>query len=165
MSLVHQVGDAIERPPVRPRPWTGARIAGAVFLAFWVLIGILLIVYLANRWNPDLFRNYAPKYMQGLWVTIRLVVISMIVGGLLCIPVAYGRMSRNSIASALAYAYVYFFRGTPLLAQTFLIYYGLGSFRPELEALGLDCCRFNTSVQRLKRALEPAPHVAIAGLI
>ena len=33
--------------------------------------------------------------------------------------------------------YVYFFRGTPLLVQTFLVYYGLGSFRPELEAVGL----------------------------
>ena len=41
------------------------------------------------------------------------------------------------ILSGLAYAYVYFFRGTPLLAQTFLIYYGLGSFRPQLEAVGL----------------------------
>ena len=46
-------------------------------------------------------------------------------------------MSKNRILSALAYAYVYFFRGTPLLAQTFLIYYGLGSFRPQLEAIGL----------------------------
>ena len=46
-------------------------------------------------------------------------------------------MSRNPLLSAPAYAYVYFFRGTPLLAQTFLVYYGLGSFRPELEAVGL----------------------------
>ena len=38
---------------------------------------------------------------------------------------------------ALAYGYVYFFRGTPLLAQTFLVYYGLGSFRPQLETVGL----------------------------
>ncbi|MCO5065694.1 MAG: ABC transporter permease [Rhizobiaceae bacterium] len=137
MSLASQVSDAIERPPAQPRPWNAARIAGAAFLAFWAVIGVVLIVYLAGRWNPELFTNYAPKYMQGLWVTIRLVVISMILGGLLSIPIAYGRMSKNRIASALAYAYVYFFRGTPLLAQTFLIYYGLGSFRPQLEALGL----------------------------
>ncbi|WP_163317277.1 ABC transporter permease subunit, partial [Enterobacter hormaechei] len=47
------------------------------------------------------------------------------------------RMSKNPILSGFAYAYVYFFRGTPLLAQTFLIYYGLGSFRPQLEMVGL----------------------------
>ena len=52
-------------------------------------------------------------------------------------PIAYARMSRNPLLSGLAYAYVYFFRGTPLLAQTFLVYYGLGSFRPQLEAIGL----------------------------
>lgn len=46
-------------------------------------------------------------------------------------------MSKNPILSGFAYAYVYFFRGTPLLAQTFLIYYGLGSFRPQLEMVGL----------------------------
>jgi polar amino acid transport system permease protein len=46
-------------------------------------------------------------------------------------------MSKNRILSSIAYAYVYFFRGTPLLAQTFLIYYGLGTFRPQLEMLGL----------------------------
>ena len=46
-------------------------------------------------------------------------------------------MSKNRVVGVLAYAYVYFFRGTPLLAQVFLVYYGLGSFRPELEAVGL----------------------------
>ena len=46
-------------------------------------------------------------------------------------------MSSNTILSAIAYGYVYFFRGTPLLAQTFLIYYGLGTFRPQLEMVGL----------------------------
>ena len=52
-------------------------------------------------------------------------------------PVAYARMSKNRILSAIAYGYVYFFRGTPLLAQAFLIYYGFGAFRPQLEAVGL----------------------------
>jgi polar amino acid transport system permease protein len=46
-------------------------------------------------------------------------------------------MSTNPVLSGFAYAYVYFFRGTPLLAQTFLIYYGLGSFRTQLEMVGL----------------------------
>src|SRR5690606_14248046 len=74
---------------------------------------------------------------KGLGVTLTLVVVSTILGALLSIPIAAGRMSKNPVFGALAYAYVYFFRGTPLLAQTFLIYYGLGSFRPQLEAVGL----------------------------
>ncbi len=48
----------------------------------------------------------------------------MVLGAILSVPIAYARMSKNTILSALAYGYVYFFRGTPLLAQTFLIYYG-----------------------------------------
>ena len=70
-------------------------------------------------------------------MTLGLVVISTVLGAMLSLPVAYARMSKNTVLSALAYGYVYFFRGTPLLAQTFLIYYGVGSFRPQLEAVGL----------------------------
>ena len=136
-SLTSQVTTAIERPPPQPRPWTGARIAGVAFLGFWAALGLLLLVYLVSRWNPELFSRYAPAYMRGLWVTVQLVVVSIVLGALLSIPVAWGRMSQNRIVSSLAYGYVYFFRGTPLLAQTFLIYYGFGSFRPQLEAIGL----------------------------
>ena len=39
--------------------------------------------------------------------------------------------------TGIGYGYVYFFRGTPLITQLFLIYYGLGSFREELESVGL----------------------------
>ncbi|MBX3598431.1 MAG: ABC transporter permease [Rhizobiaceae bacterium] len=137
MSLAHQISEAIERPPLAARAWNLARIAGAAFLAFWGLVGLGLLIYLVRKWNPELFATYAPQYMKGLWITIQLVAISIFFGALLSIPIAYGRMSKNRIASSLAYAYVYFFRGTPLLAQTFLIYYGVGSFRPQLEAIGL----------------------------
>jgi polar amino acid transport system permease protein len=75
--------------------------------------------------------------MRGLGVTLTLVAISCLVGAILSVPVAYARMPKNPLLSVPAYAYVYFFRGTPLLAQTFLIYYGFGSFRPQLEAIGL----------------------------
>ena len=46
-------------------------------------------------------------------------------------------MSRNRIFAGFSYCYVYFFRGTPLLAQIFLVYYGFGQFRPELQDMGL----------------------------
>lgn len=128
---------AIAAPPPVSRGWSRSRIAGHALVALWLLLGILLAVYLVTAWNPDLFARYAPTYVSGLGVTMTLVVVSTALGALLSIPVAAGRMSSNRVIAAIAYAYVYFFRGTPLLAQTFLIYYGLGSFRPQLDAIGL----------------------------
>jgi octopine/nopaline transport system permease protein/arginine/ornithine transport system permease protein len=46
----------------------------------------------------------------------------------LAIPIALARLSRNPLAWMPAYAYIFFFRGSPLLIQLFLIYYGLGQF-------------------------------------
>ncbi|TYR33688.1 ABC transporter permease [Mesorhizobium microcysteis] len=128
---------AIERPPPPPRRWTGQRIAGHALMALWVVMGVGLVAFLVGAWDAELFARYAPNYMSGLVVTVQLVLISIFLGALLSAPIAYARMSSNRLLAWPAYAYVYFFRGTPLLAQTFLIYYGLGSFRPQLEAVGL----------------------------
>jgi polar amino acid transport system permease protein len=127
----------VERPPPAARGWPRERIVGTVLVGIWAALGLGLVAYLVSAWNPELVRKYGPGYLSGLGVTLALVVISIIIGAILSIPIAYARMSRNRILSALAYGYVYFFRGTPLLAQAFLIYYGLGSFRPQLEAVGL----------------------------
>lgn len=137
MSGTLTVGEAVERPPLPPRRWTGERIAGMLLLALWAGLGLGIALFLVDAWNPELFSRYAPDYLSGLGVTLALVGISMAIGALLSVPVAYARMSRNPVLGGVAYAYVYFFRGTPLLAQTFLIYYGLGQFREELEAVGL----------------------------
>ena len=138
MSLAVKTTLPAEAPPAPPpRRWSRERIVGHVLLGAWALAGIGLAAFPLLRWDPELFARWAPAYLSGLWVTLILVVVSILLGAVLSVPIAYGRMSRNKVASALAFAYVYFFRGTPLLAQAFLIYYGLGSFRPQLEALGL----------------------------
>ncbi|MBZ9935508.1 ABC transporter permease [Mesorhizobium sp. BR1-1-16] len=87
--------------------------------------------------NWELLQNYGPRMLQGLMVTLQLVVIAISLGALLAVPIALGRMSKNRLVGGLAFAYVYAVRGTPLLAQTFLVYYGAGQFRPELQAVGL----------------------------
>jgi polar amino acid transport system permease protein len=87
--------------------------------------------------NFDVLQEYGPRMLAGLVVTLELVAISIVLGALLAVPIALGRMSRNKLVSRLAFAYVYAVRGTPLLAQTFLVYYGAGQFRPELQAVGL----------------------------
>jgi polar amino acid transport system permease protein len=127
----------VDIPPPAARGWPRTRIIGYVLVGLWIAVALGLIAYLVLAWNPELVAKYGALYFEGLGVTLALVVISIIIGAILSIPIAYARMSRNLVLSGLAYAYVYFFRGTPLLAQTFLIYYGLGSFRPQLEAVGL----------------------------
>lgn len=137
MSTTSPSSQIVDRPPPVARPWTGARIAGVAALAFWALAGIGLVYYLFAVWNPEFFARWAPQYLGGLWITLYLTAISIVIGAILSLPVAYARMSSNRILSGFAYGYVYFFRGTPLLAQTFLIYYGAGSFRPFLDSIGL----------------------------
>lgn len=137
MSVTLQASETVLRPPPPARGWPRERVVGTALVALWALLGIGLALYLFNAWNPGLFEKYAPLYLKGVGVTLTLVALSMVIGSVLSLPVAYARMSKNSVLNALSYGYVYFFRGTPLLAQTFLIYYGLGSFRPQLEAVGL----------------------------
>lgn len=138
MSVSQTVSETRKRPPpVVKHGWTKARIAGVALLCLWGLAGLGIVLFLVSSWNPELFQRYAPDYLSGLWITIQLVVLSVITGAILSVPVALGRRSKNRILSTLAYSYVYFFRGTPLIAQVFLVYYGLGSFRPELQAVGL----------------------------
>ncbi|TIU14348.1 MAG: ABC transporter permease, partial [Mesorhizobium sp.] len=113
------------------------RILGYALVCLWIAFLAGIAAYLILAWNGELFAKYAPGYVSGLGITLLLVAISIVLGAILSVPIAYARMSKNRVLSGLAYAYVYFFRGTPLLAQTFLIYYGVGSFRPQLEMVGL----------------------------
>lgn len=136
-SFINARTPAVLRPPAPPRRWTRTRVIGHLLVAIWAALIIGLLVYLYSAWNIELIKKYGPTYLSGLKTTIGLVGSSIILGSLISIPVALGRMSKNRIASSIAYAYVYFFRGTPLIAQVFLIYYGLGSFKTQLEAVGL----------------------------
>lgn len=137
MSGAVQHSEIIDRPPPPVRRWTRERVVGNALLAIWILFGLGLALFLLRAWDPELMAKYAPLYMSGVGVTLSLVGISVVIGAALSIPIAYARMSSNRVLNAISYAYVYFFRGTPLLAQAFLIYYGFGSFRPQLEAIGL----------------------------
>ncbi|MEZ5811082.1 MAG: ABC transporter permease [Rhizobiaceae bacterium] len=127
----------IERPPDPPRPWTGGRIAGYFSVIVWGLLGAGFVWFLVTAWDPELVAKYGPRYWEGLKVTLSLVLSSLVAGSILSLPVALGRLSENRFVAALAYGYIYLFRGTPLLAQVFLIYYGLGQFSKELKAIGL----------------------------
>ncbi len=69
-----------------------------------------------------------PLYLQGLWVTMQLVSLALAAGLVLAVPLALLATARNPLIWAFPKAYIYFFRGTPLLVQMFIIYYGLAQF-------------------------------------
>ncbi|MDH2017067.1 ABC transporter permease subunit [Pseudomonas juntendi] len=87
--------------------------------------------------DPDLLERYGPRFVDGLLVTAKLVAISFSLGALLGLLLALARLSHNLLLQRLAAGYVYFFRGSPLLAQLFLLYYGLGSFKSFWQGVGL----------------------------
>jgi His/Glu/Gln/Arg/opine family amino acid ABC transporter permease subunit len=77
--------------------------------------------------------QYLPIMLEGAWVTLWITVVSLLIGLAFAIPLALARLAKHPlIASPVLY-----FRGTPLLVQIFLIYYGSGQFRLELTDLGL----------------------------
>jgi octopine/nopaline transport system permease protein len=75
--------------------------------------------------------------LTGVPLTLNLAFASVALGAVLAMLLAVMRMSGVGALDWLARAYVFVFRGTPLLVQIFLIYYGLGQFRPTLQAWGL----------------------------
>jgi polar amino acid transport system permease protein len=129
--------EARKPPPGARRRWTVARVAGWAMCAVWIAIGVALVASLVRSYDPDIFWRYMPRMLEGLLVTAQLVVSSIVLGGLLALPLALARMSDNWLIAKLAFGYVYLFRGTPLLGQMFLLYYGAGQFVDELKAVGL----------------------------
>ena len=69
-----------------------------------------------------------PLYVDGAWKTLQLLLISLALGLLLAVPLAVLRSLRGSWVSRAVWCYTYVFRGTPMLVQLFLIYYGLAQF-------------------------------------
>ena len=69
-----------------------------------------------------------PTLLGGVPLTLELVGLALLFGALVAFVTALLRLSGNPVAERLVAAYVFVFRGTPLLVQIFLIYYGLGQF-------------------------------------
>ncbi len=130
--------EAIERPATPPaKQWSWPRMVGVTLCGLWILLAVLLVWSLASAYDAETFGRYAPRMLDGLLLTIQIVGLSILMGSILSLPIALARISKSLIIRKLAFGYVYFFRGTPLLAQLFLTYYGAGQFRPALEDLGL----------------------------
>lgn len=77
--------------------------------------------------NPGLVLDNWPMFAAGVWMTVQLTVLSVGIGFCLALPSALA-LWRGGRWAPLARGYVWFFRGTPLLVQTYLIYYGISQF-------------------------------------
>ena len=74
----------------------------------------------------ELILNSFPKLLSASVTTLKLLSVSMIIGLFIGLFFAIMRIKNNIFLGKLAYAYSYIFRGTPLLVQIFIIYYGFG---------------------------------------
>ncbi len=111
-------------------------------------------------------------YLQGLQNTLILVSISLVFGLVMAIPLAVLRTSAGFYVQAPIRAFVYFFRGTPLLVQMFLVYYGFGQFEfmrqsalwpffkeayfCALFTFALNTCAYTTEI--IRGAIVATPH-------
>ncbi|MCE8025355.1 MULTISPECIES: ABC transporter permease [Halomonadaceae] len=103
-------------------------------------------------------------YWDGLVLTTQLVFLSLVAGLVLAIPLAIGRSSSRRWISLPIYVYTYVFRGTPLLIQLYIIYYGVvffdgiqqtflwpllrEAFYPALIAFTLNTAAYSTEIFR-----------------
>ena len=69
-----------------------------------------------------------PLYLGGLLTTLKLLALSLFFGLLAAIPLGLMRVSKHPLVNLSAWLYTYVIRGTPMLVQLFLIYYGLAQF-------------------------------------
>ena len=74
----------------------------------------------------ELMINSFPKLLNAAVVTLKLLSVSLIVGLFIGLLFAILRLNKNVFINKFAYGYSYVFRGTPLLVQIFIIYFGLG---------------------------------------
>ncbi len=74
----------------------------------------------------ELMTNSFPKLLSAAVITLKLLSVSLIIGLFIGLFFAILRLNKNILINRFAYGYSYIFRGTPLLVQIFIIYFGLG---------------------------------------
>ncbi|WP_127817742.1 amino acid ABC transporter permease [Microbacterium sp. CPCC 204701] len=112
----------------RPGQWL-ATIAVGLFAA------AIVWTFATNptvEWPVIVGYLFFPAILDGLWITIYLTIGAMIIGIVLGVLLAAGRMSSNKLVSSVANTYVWFFRGTPTLVQL-IFWYNIAIFVPRIE--------------------------------
>lgn len=72
-----------------------------------------------------ILERFIPLLLEGMKTTASVFVLTLLVSSILCIPVAWARLSHNPILSKVAAIYIYIMRATPLLLQLMFVFFGL----------------------------------------
>ena len=82
---------------------------------------------------PYMVTIVLPALLYAVPTSLLLLATSAVIGNILAVPVAAARLSRNPLLWIPAYVFILLMRGTPLLVQIYLVYYGLGqALTPEI---------------------------------
>lgn len=81
--------------------------------------------------SPELFASSCPRFIDGFFVSVELLLLSSLIGIVLALALAIARTSNIPVLSIPSYIYTYIFRGTPLLVQLWVFYYGFGALGEE----------------------------------
>ena len=100
---------------------------------------------------------FSPIILEALWVTLQISVLAMVLGIILGVVLAVMRVSKNPFASTLAGIYVWFWRGTPVILQLLLFFFGLRGLIDE-DIFRDNWTRFRASV--IIFALNEAAYMA-----
>lgn len=101
-------------------------------LSVLALLGLALLYWLLFASDWTWLPRYFPLLVKGFWLTIQLLVLSCVFGMLLAIPIGLVQVTGPRWLAAIAKGYCTVIRGTPLLVQLWLFYYGIGSLFPEI---------------------------------
>src|SRR5215475_1194015 len=83
----------------------------------------------------DFLMELWPQLLHGAWISILLLIVSGVVGNLLAVPVALARYSHNPLLWVPSYLFILLMRGTPLLVQIYILYYGLGALLGQIPSV------------------------------
>jgi polar amino acid transport system permease protein len=108
----------------------------------------------------SLILDSLPKMMMGLGITLQLLVVSGILGLLLAIILLLMRISGKFYLDWPAQVYIYIFRGTPILVQIFIIYYGLPQFEAIRDSIFWPILREPTGCAILALTLNTGAYVS-----
>lgn len=87
--------------------------------------------------DVEMWERYGGRIVSGLGITVQIVVITCLLGAVLGLAASFPLLSSNRWVRAPFRAFSYSLRGTPLLVQLFLVYYGGLQFREFFESIGI----------------------------
>jgi len=97
-----------------------------------LLLAVALVAFIATTMHWEWLPEYAGALVAGVWVTILILVSTVIVGFLLAVPLGLFQVTGPKPLALLSKCFCTLIRGTPLLLQLWLIYYGVGSLFPQV---------------------------------